>query len=144
MLYLVIRKGSAWLCLGAAIGLVLVAAVGGYPAALWLAAIAALGFALIWIGCFVKVRSYRFDLVPQGITLEKGLLSKSHETLLFVKIQDIVIRRSVLERLLGLSTLTIQNAMGQPESIPGMDSRAAMEFRDEILQRITSLDRAAR
>ena len=107
-------------------------------------AIPALALAILWIACFIRVRSYRFDMVPQGITLEKGLLSKSHETLLFLKIQDIVIRRSVLERLFGLSTLVIQNAMGQPETIPGLDAREAMEFRDEILRRVTSLDRAAR
>jgi membrane protein YdbS with pleckstrin-like domain len=142
--YFMVQKGSAWLALGLLVALALAAALGGYHFALQLMAIPALALAILWIACFIRVRSYRFDMVPQGITLEKGLLSKSHETLLFLKIQDIVIRRSVLERLFGLSTLVIQNAMGQPETIPGLDAREAMEFRDEILRRVTSLDRAAR
>ena len=41
-----------------------------------------------------------------------------------------------LERLLGLATLTIQNAMGTPEYIPGLDAQAAETFRDSILSRI--------
>jgi membrane protein YdbS with pleckstrin-like domain len=144
ILYFLVRKGSAWLALGVLVALALTAALGGYPLALQLMAIPALILVILWVACFIRVRSYRFDMVAQGITLEKGLLSKSHETLLFQKIQDIVIRRSVLERLFGLSTLVIQNAMGQPEVIPGLDAREAMEFRDEILRRVTSSDRAAR
>jgi len=86
--------------------------------------------------CYVRTRAYSIDLGPQGIALQKGVLSRSHETLIYTKIQDIVIRRSVLERLLGLSSVVIQNASGQPECIPGLRPSTAESLRDEILQRL--------
>ena len=75
-------------------------------------------------------------MIPEGVALETGILNKSHETLLYSKIQDILIRRSVLERLLGLSTVVIQNAMGRPEKIAGLRADTASAFRDEILRRV--------
>jgi membrane protein YdbS with pleckstrin-like domain len=86
--------------------------------------------------CYLRTRAYRIDLGPQGIALQMGVLSRSHETLIYAKIQDILIRRNVLERLLGLSSVTIQNAMGQPAYIPGLKASAAESLRDEILRRL--------
>jgi membrane protein YdbS with pleckstrin-like domain len=86
--------------------------------------------------CFLRARSYRIDLEPHGIALQTGVLTRSHETLIYAKIQDIQIRRSVLERLLGLSSLIIQNAMGKPECIPGLKAATAESLRDEILRRL--------
>jgi membrane protein YdbS with pleckstrin-like domain len=96
----------------------------------------ALLLALDGVVCYLRTRSYRIDLGPQGIALQMGILSRSHETLIYAKIQDILIRRSVLERLLGLSTVVIQNAMGQPEQIPGLKASSAESLRDEILRRL--------
>ena len=86
--------------------------------------------------CYLRARAYRIDLGPQGIALQMGILTRSHETLVYAKIQDIVIRRTVLERLLGLSSLIIQNAMGKPECIPGLKASTAESLRDEILRRL--------
>jgi membrane protein YdbS with pleckstrin-like domain len=86
--------------------------------------------------CYLRTRAYRIDFGPQGIALQMGVLSRSHETLIYAKIQDIIIRRSVLERLLGLSTVTIQNSMGQPEHIPGLKASMAESVRDELLRRL--------
>jgi membrane protein YdbS with pleckstrin-like domain len=96
----------------------------------------ALLLALDGFVCYLRTKAYRIDLGPQGIALQSGVLSRSHETLIYAKIQDIRIRRSVLERLLGLSTVIIQNAMGQPECIPGLKASAAESLRDEILRRL--------
>lgn len=86
--------------------------------------------------CYLKARSYRFDLQGNGVALVYGVLNRFHETLLYTKVQDILIRRSVLERLLGLSTVVIQNAAGQPQIIPGLGADAAEQLRDAILERI--------
>ena len=86
--------------------------------------------------CYLRMRAYRIDLGPQGVALQMGVLSRSHETLIYAKIQDILIRRNVLERLLGLSSVTIQNAMGQPAYIPGLKASTAESLRDEILRRL--------
>ena len=96
----------------------------------------ALVLALDGVYCYLNMRSYRIELVSQGIVLETGIVNKSHKTLLFSKIQDIMIQRSLLERLLGLSTVVIQNAMGQPERVPGLKAETAADFRDAVLKRV--------
>jgi membrane protein YdbS with pleckstrin-like domain len=90
---------------------------------------------LNWCYCSLKARSYRIDMKNEGIVLEYGIVSKNHEILLFKNIQDVVISCNIVERMLGLSTVVIQNAMGKPERIPGLDSAAAEALRDEIVQR---------
>src|ERR1700733_10366855 len=47
-----------------------------------IAPILALVLAVDGVFCYLKARSYRFDLGQQGVALETGILSKSHETLL--------------------------------------------------------------
>jgi membrane protein YdbS with pleckstrin-like domain len=91
--------------------------------------------AVDWLICWLRARSYQIALVELGIALQSGVLSVRHETLLFSKIQDILIRRTVLERLLGLSSVVIQNAAGQPEWIPGLRREIAEQLREEILRR---------
>ena len=86
--------------------------------------------------CYSRTRAYRIDLGPQGIALQMGVISRSHETLIYAKIQDILIRRGVLERLLGLSSVIIRSAMGQPAYIPGLKASTAESLRDEILRRL--------
>jgi membrane protein YdbS with pleckstrin-like domain len=58
-----------------------------------------------------------------------------HETLIYGKIQDILVTRNILERLLGLATVVLQNASGAPEIIPGLGAADANALRDEILRR---------
>lgn len=92
--------------------------------------------AIDWLICWLRARSYRIEFVDLGIALQSGVLRVRHETLLFSKVQDIQIQRGVLERLLGLSSLAIHNAAGQPEWIPGLNCQSAEHLRDEILRRI--------
>ena len=89
-----------------------------------------------WGFCFLKARAYHIEITREGIALDYGILNKTHEILLFDKIQNILIYRSIVERLLGLSTVIIQNAMGQPEKIPGLGDDVAISFRDTILTRL--------
>ena len=98
-------------------------------------AVVALLMVLNWCYCTLKARSYRIDLENDGIVLEYGIVSTNHEILLFKNIQDVLVSRNLIERLLGLSTVVIQNAMGKPERIPGLDSAAAKALRDDIVRR---------
>ena len=86
--------------------------------------------------CRLLAQSYRIELSEEGVLLDSGILNKKHETLIYNKIQSILINRSVIERILGLSTMVIQNAMGNPETIPGLGEAAAESFKKEILLRI--------
>jgi membrane protein YdbS with pleckstrin-like domain len=91
---------------------------------------------LAWIACRLQARAYRITLIGAGVVLEYGVISKSHETLLYAKIQNILVERGLLERLMGLATVIIQNAMGQPETIPGLAAGSAADLRDAIIGRL--------
>jgi membrane protein YdbS with pleckstrin-like domain len=85
---------------------------------------------------YFLVSSYRIQMRPDGVALHYGVFNTSNEVLLFSKIQDIVINCNILERMMGLATLTVQNAMSKPEVIPGLDAEAAEELREQILDRV--------
>jgi membrane protein YdbS with pleckstrin-like domain len=148
VLYFLLKRTALWLFVSAWLALVFGPGIGAsepHPGIQWdpifglvlrMMPILALVLGLDAIFCYLKMRSYRIELVPQGVVLESGILTRSHETLLFSKIQDILIQRSVLERLLGLSTVVIQNAMGRPETIPGLKAETAADFRHAVLERV--------
>jgi membrane protein YdbS with pleckstrin-like domain len=107
-----------------------------------------IGFALLIAAvgffCRLKARAYRVELRREGVALEYGVLNKSHETLLYGKIQDILVTRSILERLLGLSTVIVQNAMGMPQKIPALGADTAIQLRDSIVRHVTAQPMVAR
>jgi hypothetical protein len=77
-------------------------------------------------GCFLDhLRTRPLSSAPE---------SALHRPLLYAKIQDILIRRSVLERPLGLSTVIIRNAMGQLACIPVLKASTGESLREEILR----------
>lgn len=147
-LYFMFRKTLVWVVVAAWLALLLAPGASTahpHPGIQWgpiygmlwrMLPFLALLLAIDGFVCYLRTRAYRIDLGPQGIALQMGVLSRSHETLIYTKIQDILIRRSVLERLLGLSSVIIQNAMGQPEFIPGLGASTAESLRDEILRRL--------
>ncbi len=96
------------------------------------------GFMLLIAGvalfCVFKARAYRIELRSEGISLDYGVLNKTQEMLLYGKVQDILVTRSLLERFLGLSTVVVQNAMGTPQRVPGLSVAAATLLRDGILR----------
>jgi len=148
VVYFMFKRVFLWLLVSAWIALVFGPGIGAtqpQPGIRWGSLLAFLlhllpvlvpVLALDALYCTFKARAYRIELVPQGVSLDYGILNKTHEILMFAKVQDILITRSVLERLLGLSTMVIQSASGQPERIPGLAAPGALAFRDQILQRV--------
>jgi membrane protein YdbS with pleckstrin-like domain len=138
--YFLMQRSLLWLLLGAW----LAAMFGGIftagsqiPGAGVLAALLCVGllFALNAFFCYLRARSYDIELRDEGVALQHGVLRSVHETILYNRIQDILITRSLLERMLGLATLVLQSASGSPGIIPALDADAASALRDEILQR---------
>jgi membrane protein YdbS with pleckstrin-like domain len=82
---------------------------------------------------YLRARSYRIEMQNEGVVLEYGVLNRNHEIILFKNIQDVLVSQGLVERLLGLSTVVIQNAMGKPETIPGLDAATAEALRNEIV-----------
>jgi putative membrane protein len=92
-------------------------------------------FALSALFCHVRARSYAIELGPEGVAIQHGVLRSVHETLMYGRIQDILITRSLLQRLLGLATVTLQSASGTPGVIPALAVADATALREVILQR---------
>ena len=147
-LYFMFRKGLLWVMVAAWLALLFAPGASTthpHPGIQWAPLYGMLWRTLPFLAlllavdgliCYLRTRAYRIDLGPQGIALQMGVISRSHETLIYAKIQDILIRRGVLERLLGLSSVIIRSAMGQPAYIPGLRASTAESLRDEILRRL--------
>jgi membrane protein YdbS with pleckstrin-like domain len=138
--YFLLQRSLLWILLGlwlaAMFGGILSSGSAVRGAALWpaLLCVGAL-FALSALFCYLRARSYVIELGPDGIALAHGVLRTVHETLVYARIQDILITRSLLERLLGLATLVLQSASGTPGIIPALEVGDAGALRDEILKR---------
>lgn len=141
ILYFLLRRALLWVLLGLWLasmfggiltgGVVQSAGTFVWPAALCVGVLLAID-ALI---CRARARSYVIELRPEAIALQHGVLRTVHETLMYGKIQDILITRDIVERLLGLATVVLQSSCGAPEVIPALDAEDANALRDEILRR---------
>jgi putative membrane protein len=141
-IYLVLRKAFIWLFISAWLAMMFggvfvpaAAPAGAGRVLLPLLGVLAIIVAIDAALSYLQARAYRIELGEQGIALDYGVLSKTHETLPYPRIQDIVITRNVLERVMGLATLTIQNASGQRQRIPALGVDTAGALRDELLKR---------
>jgi membrane protein YdbS with pleckstrin-like domain len=108
------------------------------PAALYIGAL----LGLDTLVCRARARSYVIELGPEAVAVQHGILRTVHETLLYGKIQDILVTRNVLQRLLGLATVVLQSASGAPQVIPALGAAQANALRDEILRRSAAPGRA--
>ncbi len=58
-------------------------------------------------------KNYYFEFTPEYILLRTGVFSRSENHLPYKSIQNVVNRQGILDRILGISTVTIQNAAQQ-------------------------------
>lgn len=143
LLYLILKHAFKLLVLGFftvlfVMGGAVHGTVNGHPAIWQAPRLLFLGLYILFVIAVVGynwllVKSYNIELTKDGVALHYGVVNLSRETLLYAKVQDIVITRNLLERMLGLSTLMIQNAMGQPEYIQGLGEDIAENLRASIL-----------
>lgn len=78
---------------------------------------------------------YRFD--EQGVSVSYGILFRREAFLTYARIQDIHVRRNVVERWLGLGTVEVETAAGSGaggESLPGLPEYEAV--RDFLYERM--------
>lgn len=64
------------------------------------------------IPVFIRYATTRYRFDEEGVSVSWGFLFKQESQLTFDKIQDIHLRRSFLERWLGLGTVDVQTASG--------------------------------
>jgi len=90
------------------------------------------GYQVLW------VRFYRYEIADNEFRVEKGVISKSYDSIPYSRIQNVGIERSLFQRFLGISTVNIQTAgnssYGRVEgNIPGIEKLNAERVREEIM-----------
>jgi putative membrane protein len=92
-------------------------------------------FALLPLACRYWTLRYRFD--ERGISMSHGVFFKRETLLTYRRIQDIHLTRNIVQRWLGLATVSIQTASGASGaemSIEGILEAEAL--RDFLYQRM--------
>lgn len=89
-----------------------------------------------------------YELTPEGLKIEKGIIWKRYSSIPYERIQNIDIRRGIFARYFDYSELNIQTAgysgmptrgagiYGSEGYIPAVDMKHAEEIRDFILKKI--------
>lgn len=85
----------------------------GYPAAtgflIWLV-VSVVFFVALVIRAVIWKSKFYFSFLPQFIMQKTGVIATQEKHLPYKSIQDVMIRQGLLEKILGLSTVIVQNA----------------------------------
>ena len=104
--------------------------------------LAALVFAPIaFLPLYFKYRTLRYGIDEEGISVSWGILFRREIHLTYRRIQDIHVRRNVVERWLDIGTVQIQTASGSAEaemSLVGIRDYEAV--RDFLYRRMRGLE----
>ncbi len=120
------------LCGAVGTGLGYIPALAGFP--LWLLSFVGL-FGIV--GTFLKHATSRFKVTLRRIELERGILSKSIESLELWRVLDLKYSQNVFDRILGVGRITV---MSTDQSTPELvlyglpDGRAIFERLREAVQ----------
>jgi membrane protein YdbS with pleckstrin-like domain len=90
-----------------------------------------------------------YEFTKSGVKIERGIIWKRYSNIPYQRIQNVDIRRGIIARLLGFSTLEIQTAgyaasygrRGLPRSeghIPGVSIKMAEKIRDDLMNKISN------
>ncbi len=71
-----------------------------------------IGFPFVFLPMYFKYRSLRYKFDDQGVSMSWGILFKREVYLTYRRIQDIHVSRGIIQRWLGLATVSVQTASG--------------------------------
>lgn len=99
-----------------------------------------------WIWAKLTYHFWRYQLTEDAFKKEYGVISKKYVSIPYDRIQNVDIYRGIIERIFGLSHITIQTAgygaiggesrgFGGEGYLPGLDKNVAEELRDELIRK---------
>lgn len=94
-------------------------------------------FPIVFPPLYFKYRSLRYKFDDQGVSMSWGVLFKREVYLTYRRIQDIHVSRGIIQRWLGLATVSVQTASGSAGaemSIEGIENPEAL--RDYLYSRM--------
>ncbi len=71
-----------------------------------------IAFPFVFLPLYFKYKTLRYEFDHEGISMRWGLLWRQEINLTYRRIQDIHVTRGIIQRYLGLSSLSIQTASG--------------------------------
>jgi len=95
------------------------------------------GFPFVFLPLFFKYETLKYRFDAEGVSMSWGILFRKEVYLTYRRIQDIHLTRNILQRWMGLATVSIQTASGSatPEmSIEGVLQADAL--RDYLYQQM--------
>lgn len=98
--------------------------------------------AIIYFSSWLWVKNYQYELLDDSFKKQFGILTIRNTRIPYDRIQNIDIRRPLLMRMFGLSSLYIQTAggtsfggMSSEGSLPGLRVDVAQHLQEELLKR---------
>ena len=67
-------------------------------------------FVVLFLGVMFAYNNFTFEIDETGLTIQSGVIHKSQVSLPFDQVQNVNIERTLLDRLLGLSKVSIETA----------------------------------
>lgn len=65
---------------------------------------------LTYLYLVLTIKNYHYEFGEKLITLKQGIVSKSERNVMYGRIQNICVSRSIINRLLGLASVSIETA----------------------------------
>lgn len=87
---------------------------------------ALIGFPVVFLVHLFKYETLRYRFDDDGILMSWGILFRREINLTYRRIQDIHVTRNILERWMGLATVSIQTASGS--ATPEMQIEGILEY----------------
>lgn len=119
-----------------AIALLMIAGaiVGGFffPLAWALIAVPLLWIVWVWL----RTRSESFTLTTERLRLKKGVLNQVFDEVELYRVKDVTLSRSVVQRMFGLGTVTMQTSDHGQENICIDSVRDSEELREQLRKQV--------
>ena len=83
-------------------------------------------FPIVWLVSFFRYETLKYSFDEDGVSMSWGILFRREIHLTYRRIQDIHVTRNILQRWMGLATVSIQTASGS--ATPEMQIDGILEF----------------
>jgi uncharacterized membrane protein YdbT with pleckstrin-like domain len=88
----------------------------------------------------LEAKSYKYELQADVFKSERGVIAKIYTSIPYDRIQNVDLRRGIIDQFLGLTMLYIQtagssNPSAAEGSLPGLNVQVAEQLRDALIER---------
>lgn len=100
------------------------------------------GFVLILVGTYIResirFKNFSFEFYDDFGVIESRVISTSVARMYYDKVQDVIVKRGILDKILGTSLLAIETAGGErgKSFIYGISPEGAEKLKDFLLAKI--------